>query len=84
MRVMCCILLLTLVHYESSGKGLRIDKVKFISTMFLVVVSKRRMEMDSSGFYGDTFSDGFGSFFPAKRSYTDNFFKENKFINSRT
>ena len=52
--------------------------------MFLVVVSKRRMEMDSSGFYGDTFSDGFGSFFPAKRSYTENFFKENKFINSRT
>ena len=65
-------------------KVLRIDKSKIYFNHVLVVVSKRRMEMDSSGFYGDTFSDGFGSFFPAKRSYTDNYFKESKFINSRT
>ena len=32
--------------------------------------------MDSSGFYGDTFSDGWGSFYPAKRSYSDNIFQE--------
>ena len=29
---------------------------------------KRRMEMDTNGFYGDTFSSGFGDFYTAKRS----------------
>ena len=34
------------------------------------------MEMDRFGFYGDTFSNGWGSFYPAKRSYSDNIFQE--------
>eukprot|EP00090_Calanus_glacialis_P011329 TRINITY_DN19755_c0_g1_i1.p1 TRINITY_DN19755_c0_g1~~TRINITY_DN19755_c0_g1_i1.p1 ORF type:complete len:129 (-),score=21.01 TRINITY_DN19755_c0_g1_i1:203-556(-) len=29
---------------------------------------KRRHEMDTNGFHGDTFSSGFGNFYPAKRS----------------
>lgn len=29
---------------------------------------QRRMEMDTNGFYGDTFSSGFGDFYTAKRS----------------
>jgi len=29
---------------------------------------KRRPEMDTNGFYGDTFSSGFGDFYTAKRS----------------
>jgi len=30
--------------------------------------SKRRFDMDANGFYGDTFSSGFGDFYTAKRS----------------
>merc|ERR1711962_362752 len=30
--------------------------------------AKRRPEMDTNGFYGDTFSSGFGDFYTAKRS----------------
>ena len=29
---------------------------------------KRRPEMDTNGFYGDTFSSGFGDFYTAKRT----------------
>ena len=31
-------------------------------------LEKRRPEMDGRGFYGDTFSSGFGDFYTAKRS----------------
>jgi len=31
-------------------------------------IVKRRPEMDTNGFYGDTFSSGFGDFYTAKRS----------------
>merc|ERR1712198_419218 len=31
-------------------------------------LAKRRPEMDTNGFYGDTFSSGFGDFYTAKRA----------------
>ena len=31
------------------------------------ILEKRRPEMDGRGFYGDTFSSGFGDFYTAKR-----------------
>ena len=31
-------------------------------------VEQRMREMDTKGFYGDTFSSGFGDFFTAKRN----------------
>ena len=33
-----------------------------------IISVKRRPEMDTNGFYGDTFSSGFGDFYTAKRA----------------
>ena len=43
-------------------------KVKFRNEFHNFHVVKRRPEMDTNGFYGDTFSSGFGDFYTAKRS----------------
>ena len=44
------------------------DEKMVKSPYFIDQYFKRRMEMDTNGFYGDTFSSGFGDFYTAKRS----------------
>ena len=44
---------------------------------------KRRPEMDTNGFYGDTFSSGWGDFYPArKRSYSHQFHNKSPRLDS--
>merc|ERR1711990_936093 len=57
--VFCLLLLFTALVKSSSINRLRAgDEMR----------AKRRPEMDTNGFYGDTFSSGFGDFFTAKRN----------------
>ena len=78
MKTILCFyfLALSLVE-ESKGNGsINLSSRFLIISKISCLVSKRRMEMDRFGFYGDTFSDGWGSFYPAKRSLSDNMFQE--------
>merc|ERR1711944_373549 len=54
-----CFLLL----FSSLAKSSSINRLKGDETR-----AKRRPEMDTNGFYGDTFSSGFGDFYTAKRN----------------
>merc|ERR1712130_727146 len=54
-----CLLLL----FSSLAKSSSINRLKGDETR-----AKRRPEMDTNGFYGDTFSSGFGDFYTAKRN----------------
>merc|ERR1712110_513770 len=56
--VFCLLLLFTSLAKSSSINRLKGDEVR----------GKRRPEMDTNGFYGDTFSSGFGDFYTAKRN----------------
>merc|ERR1711990_974037 len=56
--VFCLLLLFTALVKSSSINRLRGDEMR----------AKRRPEMDTNGFYGDTFSSGFGDFYTAKRN----------------
>merc|ERR1712130_434258 len=53
-----CLLLL----FSSLAKSSSINRLKDETR------AKRRPEMDTNGFYGDTFSSGFGDFYTAKRN----------------
>merc|ERR1712055_595925 len=56
--VFCLLLLFSSLAKSSSINRLRGDEMR----------AKRRPEMDTNGFYGDTFSSGFGDFYTAKRN----------------
>merc|ERR1712083_672636 len=56
--VFCLLLLFTSLAKSSSINRLKGDELR----------GKRRPEMDTNGFYGDTFSSGFGDFYTAKRN----------------
>merc|ERR1712032_1692020 len=56
--VFCLLLLFTSLAKSSSINRLKGDELR----------AKRRPEMDTNGFYGDTFSSGFGDFYTAKRN----------------
>merc|ERR1711963_1245978 len=51
------------------GPGDRVDELSYVRRQALPRphMTKRRPEMDTNGFYGDTFSSGFGDFYTAKR-----------------
>merc|ERR1711934_250973 len=53
------------------GGGGGIDELSYMKKQALLKPhhAKRRPEMDTNGFYGDTFSSGFGDFYTAKRSF---------------
>merc|ERR1711997_8837 len=55
-----CLLLL----FSSLAKSSSINRIQAGDE----VRAKRRPEMDTNGFYGDTFSSGFGDFYTAKRN----------------
>merc|ERR1712212_691731 len=51
------------------GQGGNMDELSYMKRQALIKprLAKRRPEMDTNGFYGDTFSSGFGDFYTAKR-----------------
>jgi len=51
------------------GQGGSMDELSYMKRQALIKprFAKRRPEMDTNGFYGDTFSSGFGDFYTAKR-----------------
>merc|ERR1712010_111033 len=52
------------------GQGGRMDELSYLKRQAALIkphLAKRRPEMDTNGFYGDTFSSGFGDFYTAKR-----------------
>merc|ERR1712004_188498 len=56
--VFCLLLLFSALAKSSTINRIKGDELR----------AKRRPEMDTNGFYGDTFSSGFGDFYTAKRS----------------
>merc|ERR1712047_113716 len=54
----CLLLLFSALTKSSTINRIKGDELR----------AKRRPEMDTNGFYGDTFSSGFGDFYTAKRS----------------
>merc|ERR1712233_268287 len=52
---------------QGYGQGDELSYMKRQAALIKPRLAKRRPEMDTNGFYGDTFSSGFGDFYTAKR-----------------